>query len=255
MRITLDELRLLTPRGRPTLLSGLVVPLNKYLPKFHIDTPLRVSHFMAQAAHETDGFKTLQEYANGSAYEGRKDLGNTQKGDGRRFKGRGIFQLTGRANYTRYGLANTPARAADPDMSVQIACKFWTERNLNRYADANNITAITKRINGGYNGLADRRAYYRKAWAIWGHGLPPGKTMAQSNTVRAGVVAGAASFTSGGLSLADYLYTSREVIDTTGALAEHTGFPFITVLLALVATCAIGYIIYDRWWKAKHEGI
>lgn len=255
MQVTLADLRKFAPRGNPKILSGILPALNQLLPHYKIDTPLRVCHFLAQAAHETDGFRTLQEYANGDAYEGRKDLGNTEPGDGRRYKGRGIFQLTGRANYARYGLTATPTKAAEPKTSVFIACEYWNERKLSRYADRNDLPSITKRINGGYNGLADRRAYFRKAWDIWGTGDFTGKTVAQTNTVRAGVVAGSASVATGGLTLADALWTSREVIDTTGALAEHSGFPFVTVFLALVATCAIGYIIYDRWWKSRYEGI
>ena len=141
---------------------------------YAIDTALRAAHFLAQACHELDGFCTTAEYASGIAYEGRADLGNTQPGDGPRFKGRGLFQLTGRANYKLYGdilhldLLGDPALAADPKISLLIACEFWKRGALNDPADRDDIVAITRRINGGLNGLADRIAYLAKAKAALG---------------------------------------------------------------------------------------
>lgn len=132
-------------------------------PKFKMDVdPLIFAHFFSQMAHESGGFRYREEIASGAAYEGRKILGNVHPGDGRRFKGRGIIQLTGRDNYTRYGkklginLVDNPQLAADPDASVQIAIQYWNDRNLNTHASADNVRAVTKAINGGYNGLDDR---------------------------------------------------------------------------------------------------
>ena len=119
-----------TVSGAPvskSVTDGLVQYLPEYLKKYGIDTELELAHFLAQAAHESDHFRTLTEYASGSAYEGRRDLGNVYPGDGRRFKGRGIFQLTGRANYTAMGkilgvdLVNNPHLASTPEISVQTA--------------------------------------------------------------------------------------------------------------------------------------
>ncbi|HEY1607423.1 MAG TPA: peptidoglycan-binding protein [Allosphingosinicella sp.] len=139
--------------------------------RFCIDTLLRVAHFLAQVAHESDGFCTTEEYASGRAYEGRKDLGNTQPGDGVRFKGRGLIQLTGRHNYDVYGtligvdLIDDPTQAADPATSLLLACEYWnrTAGGLSRFADQDDIVRITRAINGGLNGLDDRRAYLAKA--------------------------------------------------------------------------------------------
>ncbi len=109
------------------------------------------------------------EYASGDAYNGRADLGNTQPGDGPRFKGRGLIQLTGRSNYRQYGellkldLVGDPKLAADPVISLRIACTFWQQHDLNPLADADDIITITRRINGGLNGLNSRRAYLRAA--------------------------------------------------------------------------------------------
>lgn len=170
MPITLDNLRkLVIPYGNAGILSALVAPLNTYLPQYAINTPLRVQHFLAQAAHETDHFKTLHEYASGAAYQGRKDLGNTHPGDGVKYKGRGIFQCTGRSNYEAYGrrlgldLINRPELAADPEVSVRIACEYWKAKGLNRWADDDDVEEVTRKINGGRNGLAEREALLDKA--------------------------------------------------------------------------------------------
>jgi predicted chitinase len=137
-----------------------------------IDTPLCQAHFLAQIGHESGELRFRAEIASGEAYEGRSDLGNTQPGDGRRFKGRGLIQLTGRANYREYGLAisreaellaNPELLATDPDLCVDVAGWFWAKRNLNTLADADDLTGITKRINGGLNGLEDRRRLLKRA--------------------------------------------------------------------------------------------
>jgi putative chitinase len=141
------------------------------LDKYQINTRLRDAHFLAQTCEESDGFCTTEEYASGAAYEGRKDLGNSQKGDGRLFKGRGLLQLTGRGNYASYGpalgldLVANPALAAEPVNSLLIACEFWKRHNLNSLADGDNLIAITRTINGGQNGIDMRRAYLTKAKA------------------------------------------------------------------------------------------
>ena len=168
--ITPELLR--TVAGAPvskTVTDGLVEYLPKYLDKYNIDTELELAHFLAQGAHESDHFRTLTEYASGAAYEGRKDLGNIYPGDGRRFRGRGIFQLTGRANYTQMSkklgvdLVNNPHLAATPEISVQTALEYWKSRNLGKWARQDNIEMVTKLINGGYNGLQDRRIKLQKA--------------------------------------------------------------------------------------------
>jgi putative chitinase len=137
-----------------------------------INTPLRIAHFLAQVGHESGDLRYSEEEADGSAYEGRTDLGNTQPGDGRRFKGRGLIQLTGRANYVAYGTArsrdfvtetNYTQIATDPNVAVDVSCWYWTTHGLNALADADNLNAITYKINGGYNGLADRAAHLHRA--------------------------------------------------------------------------------------------
>ncbi|EOR08300.1 glycoside hydrolase family 19 protein [Acinetobacter tandoii] len=129
---------------------------------------LRFAHFIAQLAHESGNFKYMQEIASGAAYEGRKDLGNVMAGDGVRFKGRGPIQLTGRANYKKYGQAlgidfeSHPELVATPSIGLLVACKFWTSNALNELADKDDVLSITKKINGGTNGLNDRKANLTK---------------------------------------------------------------------------------------------
>jgi predicted chitinase len=137
----------------------------------NITTYRRAIHFLAQLLHESGELIYMEEIADGSAYEGRSDLGNVYRGDGRRYKGRGPIQLTGRANYRAAGkalgldLEGRPAIAADPSVGFRIAAWYWTSRNLNYYADMGDsgFDAITYRINGGYNGLYQRAAFYNHA--------------------------------------------------------------------------------------------
>ena len=128
-----------------------------------LDNSLRLIHFLAQLAHESGNFRYMEEIASGAAYEGRKDLGNTQAGDGKRYKGRGPIQLTGRANYRRYGqqlgidFENNPEIVAIPSVGLLVACKFWFDNGLNELADKDDVLTITRRINGGLNGFDDRK--------------------------------------------------------------------------------------------------
>lgn len=139
------------------------------LERYEINTMLRIAHFMGQIVHESAGMRTTQEFASGAAYEGRRDLGNTQRGDGKRYKGRGLLQLTGRANYREYGAAigedleGNPELAAEPVMSLVIACEYWKKRRINPKCDRDDLIAVTRAVNGGTNGLADRRKYLGRA--------------------------------------------------------------------------------------------
>ena len=133
--------------------------------------PKELAQFMAQVSHESMGFSTLVEKGKDSyfkKYEGRKSLGNTQPGDGLRFKGRGFIQLTGRANYQHFGnkigmdLINNPELAARPDVAAKLALAYWNERVKPKVKDFNDTKKVTKLINGGYNGLQDRMDRFAK---------------------------------------------------------------------------------------------
>jgi putative chitinase len=151
------------------IVNSFGIVLQQTFSDFEINTPLRIAHFLAQTCHESAGFRTTEEFASGAAYEGRADLGNTQPGDGRRYKGRGLLQLTGRANYRAYGrllgvdLEGDPQLAADPQLSLKIACEYWKKRDINPDCDRDDLIAVTKKVNGGTNGLEDRRQLLKKA--------------------------------------------------------------------------------------------
>ncbi|MFY9226068.1 MAG: glycoside hydrolase family 19 protein [Blastocatellia bacterium] len=172
--ITTEQLRQIMPRLSVDKATTYLPYINEAMKEAEINTPLRQAAFLAQIAHESGELKYFEELASGRAYEGRQDLGNTQPGDGVRFKGRGPIQLTGRANYRSAGAAlgvdleNNPDRADDLDIAFRVAAWFWNKRKLSSFADKGNFDAITYRINGGYNGKEDRDKYYRKASKVLG---------------------------------------------------------------------------------------
>ncbi len=153
-------------------------PINEAAAEYQIDTPARMAMFLAQIAHESAELRLTTEIADGSAYEGRADLGNTIRGDGRRFRGRGLIQITGRANYRDCSIALAGAEilllehpellADDPLLATRSAGWYWRSRRLNRFADVGDITGCTKVINGGRNGLPDRIRYWDRARAVLG---------------------------------------------------------------------------------------
>lgn len=144
------------------------------LEKAAIDTPARIAAFMAQLAHESAEYRYMEEIANGSAYEGRADLGNTQPGDGRTYKGHGPIQITGRANHEACGYALGldlilhPRLICEPGYGTASACWFWNSRKLSKIADRDWFATITKTINGGVNGWMDRLRYYQHNRRILG---------------------------------------------------------------------------------------
>lgn len=141
-------------------------PLTAAMAEYQIDTPARQAAFLAQIAHESGCFRWLREIwgptSAQSRYEGRGDLGNKQSGDGKRFMGRGLIQVTGRANYMHAAAAlgidcvDHPEVLEEPENAARSAGDYWQTRGLNELADANSFEAITRRINGGMNGYMDR---------------------------------------------------------------------------------------------------
>lgn len=155
-------------------------PIDEVRTVFDIDTPERMAAFLAQVGHETNAFRWLREIWGPTraqtGYEGRTDLGNTHPGDGKRFMGRGLIQLTGRANYgfareqLRLRLGDSvPDFEARPDMvmaprwAALTAGNYWHRRGLNALADAGAFEQITRRINGGLNGQPDRLVRWERA--------------------------------------------------------------------------------------------
>lgn len=166
--ITLDQLRAIMPYAGSR--AAVFLPaLNDAMDEFGIDTPARQAAFLAQICHESGSLRYVRELASGAAYEGRIDLGNTEPGDGVRFKGRGLIQVTGRTNYRICGRVLGLPLEEQPELLEQVgpaarsAGWFWLSRHLNELADAGDFRVITRRINGGLNGYADRLAAWERA--------------------------------------------------------------------------------------------
>lgn len=196
MQLTAELLnRIAVGKPNASNVKSIVLSFNQSAAVYGIDQPHRLAHCLCQLAHESGSFRYDKEIASGAAYEGRKDLGNTQRGDGKRFKGRGPIQVTGRANYTAF---TKWCRKIDPDAPDFVkepelintdpwegmtVIWYWDEgnpdpkeRSLNYYADRNDIEMVTRRINGGLNGFEDRiRFYDRTAMILLGYSTPSWK--------------------------------------------------------------------------------
>lgn len=154
------------------------IPINRACAEFEINNLRRLAAFLAQVGHESGTLRYSEEIASGIAYEGRRDLGNIYPGDGVKYKGSGLIQLTGRSNHRWAGqklglplLEKPELGRKDPFVSARIAGLFWKEKSLNELADQGSIDSykkITKRINGGYNGWEDRVKRYQWAKAVLG---------------------------------------------------------------------------------------
>jgi putative chitinase len=207
----IDTIKRIAPNAKDNYLEA----IRRGEPLFEehgITTPLRMAHFLAQALHETGGFRILRENMNYSAQRlveifgvhrhsakitpseavglaGNQEaiaervyglgnprmasmLGNTQPGDGFRYRGNGVLQTTGRGNHRRMGEAcgidfeGNPDLVTAPEHALEPALHEWTEGALNSFADKNDIRTITRRINGGFNGLAEREAWFNKLWPL-----------------------------------------------------------------------------------------
>lgn len=174
--ITEKILLSICPTTKRATIAIYVPLLNQHMADYDISTRLRIMHFISQVAHESASFQYVREIASGECYDTgnlAKRLGNTpaKDGDGEKYKGRGLIQITGRANYEKCSLAlfgdrrllDHPELLELPEYAVESAAWFWQSNGLNALADADNIKAITKRINGGYNGLDSRIMLYNRA--------------------------------------------------------------------------------------------
>jgi putative chitinase len=154
------------------LIDRFLDPINRTLDEFEINTPQRIRMFLAQIGHESGQLRYRKELASGEAYEGRKDLGNIAPGDGVRYKGRGLIQITGKHNYGLASLALGLPLLEKPELLEEDlnACRsagwFWYKKNLNALADMGQFETITRRINGGMNGYSDRYKLYQRAFEV-----------------------------------------------------------------------------------------
>jgi len=160
--------------GWRNVTDAMVANLNYALFRFEINTPARIQHFISQAAHESGLGLWVVELASGVAYEGRTDIGNTQPGDGPRFRGAGFIQLTGRYNYQRFAdfMDNQDIMQGYTYVSENypwLSSGFWWHNNnMNARVDSGaTVEQVTRVVNGGTNGLADRQEMFRRAANIW----------------------------------------------------------------------------------------
>lgn len=184
MELTLEQIKQISPRmaRNPNTCAKLLPHLNQAMEEAEINTPERVAAFLAQILHESGEFKYMKELWGPTPAQARYEppstlatrLGNTQKGDGARYMGRGIIQLTGRYNYRKCGealgidLEGNPELAETPEYAFKTATWYWNSRNLNELADSGDFVELTKKINGGFNGLQDRQKYWAKAKQVLG---------------------------------------------------------------------------------------
>lgn len=175
MAINADQLTRIAHFAKPERFEPFIPSLNDCFDRYTINTHLRQAHFLAQVMHESGEFRYMEEISDGYQYEHRKDLGNTEPGDGHKYKGRGAIQLTGRTNYVSYSqykgvdFVALPELVAHPPYCIDVAGWYWSvKRHLNPFADEDHIDAITRAINGGLNGDKERRDYLERAKHVLG---------------------------------------------------------------------------------------
>lgn len=172
--MSITEAQLLRIYPNASQRAGVFVPaLNRAMQRYRIDSPMRQAAFLAQIGHESGQLKWVREIWGPtqaqSRYEGRKDLGNTEPGDGKRFMGRGLIQVTGRENYRKAGsalgvaLLDKPELLELPEWAAASAAWWWANHGLNELADVGEFEKITRVINGGLNGQAERMALWGRA--------------------------------------------------------------------------------------------
>ena len=171
--ITKKQLSRIWDVSETTISDRIINDLNACLVRFQINTSVRICHFISQISHESGGGKWMKELASGDDYEGRKDLGNTQPGDGRKYKGAGFIQLTGRANYSDFSKYMNDPKVMDGVDYVAInypatsAGYWWYNNRMNSLCDRNPlIEEVTKRVNGGLRGIEDRKVYYNRCLEV-----------------------------------------------------------------------------------------
>ena len=169
--VTKAQLEAIMPNARGRV-GVYLRPLNDAMREFGITSKAALAAFLANIAHESGEFKYVEELASGDLYEGNQKLGNTEPGDGRRFKGRGLIQVTGRYNYAQCGrdlgldLVNDPELLEQPVNACRSACWFWFKHSLGELAERGQFKTVVRRINGGTNGLQERLMYWERAKAV-----------------------------------------------------------------------------------------
>ena len=170
MNITSGQLKQIT--GLHSTVDRLINYFIETLNFYEINTTLRICHFLAQVLEESGNLQYQEEIASGSAYEGRQDLGNIHPGDGIKYKGRGLIQITGLKNYELISrdltvdFVNNPQLLAGDKYAVLSAGWYWHKNNLNAHADNDELVTITEDVNGGLNGEDIRLKWLKKCKSI-----------------------------------------------------------------------------------------
>lgn len=171
-KITKTELKKIFPNAQNKNIDIFLPFINKYMEEYEINTTERISKFLSQIGHESGELTYTEELASGKAYEMRSDLGNTEMGDGVKFKGRGLIQLTGKYNYKTLSkafeidLLSSPELLKEPELATKSACWWWQTKRLNEFSDTKDVKFITKIVNGGTNGLQHRIEIYNRCKEI-----------------------------------------------------------------------------------------
>jgi len=167
--LTFDMIKKTMIYAQDVNINKFLGPLNDTLTRYQITTPIRIACFLAQIAHESSCLQFVRELADGSAYDKQplaRDLGNTQPGDGPKYKGRGLIQVTGKYNYEQLSkdlggdFLTHPELLEQPKLAALTAGWYWNKRNLNQYCDSGDFRMLTLKINGGFNGWDSRVTYY-----------------------------------------------------------------------------------------------
>jgi putative chitinase len=165
LQINLEQLLAIATEADPARVEELLPHLLQTMMQYDITTSLRQSHFLAQLIHESGSFNYVEEIDSGEYLEGRTDLGNIEPGDGPRYKGRGLIQITGRDNYAACGhdlgvdLISEPTRLTENELACLSAGWFWTKNGLNALADEDDEEMVCRTINGGLNGFEERQYF------------------------------------------------------------------------------------------------
>lgn len=316
-----DGLRRLWPRAPAATIAGITAVADEVFDRYEIDTPLRRAHFLAQISHECGAGTIVRENMNYSASrlmqifgvgvhsakvtqgeaiklanhpeqiaervyglgnpKKAKELGNTQQGDGFRFRGNGMLQLTGRGSHkamamkTGFDIEANPEQLEDPAKSFRVAAAEFRALNCLPAADADDVKLVTRRVNGGQNGISERTVWLRK-WksALDGvdeppkrpRGAPPAveKTISQSKIAQGSAVGlGLGSLEAGRQvvqTASEVSSAARDTADNAGAVAT-VAQPLLAsptlpwAILAVAVVAALGYVLWKRWRKLQDEGV
>jgi len=266
--IDLNQLSQIMPNGGSRC-ALFLAPLNAAMGEYGINTPQREAAFLAQIAHESGELRYVRELASGDEYDTRTDLGNTPEldGDGARYKGRGLIQLTGKANYARLSkawgidLVARPELLETPAFAARSAAWFWQQAGCNQLADSNSFQLITRKINGGLNGYAQRVAYWETARRVLD--TPAIQPLASSDISKSpeAWITGSTAVVGGGGAVSQLVDLSTNIQQVAsagysvsgviGSLKAILGSAALPWLLLILVSAIAGWLLWKHWRDLK----